>query len=417
MLLSNLQRLNQNGMSWRSLWNLVFIFVIAYSAFRTLRVFYPAFPSSVSLGFLIGAFGVSCLRVMSDLFTAREKASVQVAALVFLSLFFSLIIPSLLQLIFLRESFDFLGRSSIGTTLKIAGFAILWMLIGYEMQRAQFANSNTLSSLLALTISVLVFFNLDGGLVINYRLLSADVGEASHLVLGESAVVLIILSVVLAHGVLRYFIAALGIALLFSMGGRTSLLAFFLSFFSFILFKKKSVSSSVVVIFVVSVLVTAFLLFISDLVVDDQALSRMFLAKGISEEGSLLERGYQFEIGLRGLLEQVYFGDPNLLIERLGGMGTYMHNLLSAWQFFGFFSFLIIGLSIIYLFVFLYFNATAFDGVSGEFSVLLFLYSVFCVLIGKYIGFNPIWLSIGLCFGRILNSGKFSEKARWGDEK
>lgn len=415
MLRGDLQQLDENAMSWRFMWNLVFILVIAYSVVRTLRVFYPALPSSVSLAFLVGAFGVSCLRVLSDLVATREKGGLKGGGVLLFVLTLSLLIPSVLQVIFLRESFDFLGRSSVGTTLKIAGFAILWMLIGYEMQRARLKDSNTVSLVLAFAMSLLVFSNLDGGLIINYRLLNAergDAGEASHLVLGESAVVIIAFAVAAARGVLRYLIGAVGIALLFSMGGRTSLLAFVLSLVAFAIIRSRSVSLSVLVVSGALAIVAIFLPAIADTVVDDQALSRMFLAKGISEEGSLLERGYQFEIGLRGLLEQVYFGDPNFLIERLGGMGTYMHNLLSAWQFFGFFTFFIISFVMLYLLRSIYINAAVFEGVVGHFSKLIFLYSFFCVLIGKYIGFNLIWLGIGLCLGRVLNSGGGGARAR-----
>lgn len=419
MLQSNLQRLDKDPTSWTLAWNLVFFLVIAYSAFRTLRVFFPSFSGYVSLAFLVGAFAVSFLRVLSDLFSSKTRGGVKGAGLLFLSLIMSLLIPSLLQLIFLRESFDFLGRSSVGTTLKIAGFAVLWMLIGYEMQRAKLKHSNAVSLLLAVILTILVFSHLDGSLIINYRLLSAgqgDVGEASHLVLGESAVIMIILSLAFARGVLRYLIAVLGFALLFSMGGRTSLLAFLLSLLSFAVINKKSVSLVLIIVVAVAAALAALLPAISELVMDDQALSRMFLAKGVHEEGSLLERSYQFDVGLRGLLDQVYFGDPNILIERLGGMGTYMHNLLSAWQFFGFFSFLIMGFVIIYLCRFVLINAEVFDGVVGTFVKLMFFYSVFCILIGKYIGFNPVWLSIGLCFGRMLNTERCGAQTELCDE-
>jgi hypothetical protein len=119
---------------------------------------------------------------------------------------------------------------------------------------------------------------------------------------------------------------------------------------------------------------------------------------GVSNDFSALERKYFFKHGLTCLGEQILWGKSSVLVREYNDMGAYIHNILSAWQFFGFFPFLLlVGLTIRSVFkcsLILFSNRFRKNNFL-KFMILLTIYSIISILTVKYIFFFPFWFVIG----------------------
>lgn len=132
----------------------------------------------------------------------------------------------------------------------------------------------------------------------------------------------------------------------------------------------------------------------------------MLILGGLGDENSFLLRSEFIWVGLSALPDQILFGDPTFLVSRLGSVGAYMHNILSAWQFWGGFSFIYTLVCCLIVLIGLWRRPFLVSDAVGDFVLIAFLYGFVCVLTGKHVGFDLFWLGLGMGLARISSSSQ-----------
>lgn len=92
-------------------------------------------------------------------------------------------------------------------------------------------------------------------------------------------------------------------------------------------------------------------------------------------------------------------GDPTFLVRKYNYTGSYIHNIFSAWQYYGFIVFVGLVFAIFYVWKYISINIKSLDGVLDEFAIRLFVFSALSLMVGKSINFGLIWLSLGYWLG------------------
>jgi hypothetical protein len=129
--------------------------------------------------------------------------------------------------------------------------------------------------------------------------------------------------------------------------------------------------------------------------------SRMLLLKGIDSDTSAVGRNTVLLIGLSLFEKQILFGNTALLITEMGNI-AYIHNILSAWQFFGFLPFLMIIMMLIYSAckcIKVLKNRVMIKDPFVDFMLMFTIYALISVLAVKVCFFVPFWLVIGYWSG------------------
>lgn len=385
----------------------VLVFVILYSIAKAGKVFFPGIPGFSSTIFFVLAFFSGCMPAIAAIFSKKSDESVRKGTVWIIFLIAALITPLIFHRIFLVDQQDFLGRSPLNTAMSLSLFAVAWLIIGASLQIAELQRSNLLAIAVFAILLALVLPSLGEELVIDYRRLNAgraDGLEFDHLVLGETVPLLIFFAFAVAGKGLKFVAIGLGVFVLFALGGRTALFAIVPTLVAFYAIRRQLSSYLPVLAVLLGVpLFAAFIVF-ADVIFQSSALSRMLIVGGLEEENSFVLRADFFAIGLQGLSGQVLFGDPTFLVERLGSVGTYMHNILSAWQFWGAFTFFYIVSCSIFVLICMWRKPDLTSDPIGEFVLVTFLYGVVCVLSGKHVGFDLFWLGLGMGLARISNS-------------
>lgn len=366
------------------------------------NIFYDLIPGFVSLyltlfGGILGVFFLLKAPVRRCQFFKISKQSA-----LSLILFLVISISVILQNLVLTDATDDIGRSAHRTTFLIYIVSCAHFLLGAYLCNLKIKENNLVALLLVGFLAAGIYHNLDGGLVLNYRLLSSKNSEGvdiDHLVIGEVTALCIILAIAFAGSKMKLLIYLIGILIFFSLGGRTALFCFILTVLLYIFIKQKIkyVFSLLMAIVVASL---AFMLYLGQKI-DDPLVSRMLLSSGLSEDQSKIERDELFFDALPSLLQQAPIGDPTLIIKQFSSLGAYSHNLLSAWQFYGLISFIMILIIIFYIGLFIRKNKEKLVSKSDDFGLILFIYCVLSVITGKAITFSIFWLVLGFWLYRI----------------
>lgn len=162
------------------------------------------------------------------------------------------------------------------------------------------------------------------------------------------ALLLLLTAMTFQRGPVFYLVFAIGLVALFFNGARTEFVLYVLSFvFLFLVYSTVSFRRAL-----------AFMLFLSlsisvlYMVVDYLPESRMLKLANIAESSSAQSRFEKFEYGVNQVVEKPLFGNYGSYTQ-LGGVGSYPHNILSAWVNLGLSGFLLY----VALFVLLWFEA------------------------------------------------------------
>lgn len=378
--------------------------VLLYCLSKTAKVFYPAVPGWLSSLFFGLAVLLSCVAILEALSSSQAKGAVRIGVALIGVLAATLFAPLILQSVFLEDAIDRLGRSALGTATSLSLFAVAWMIVGATLEKAWAPSSNVLAIAIVGTVALLIFPNIGDDFVVNYRRLNTGRGdgiEFDHLTLGETVPVLILFAFAISQGVFKFIIVAVGVLILFVLGGRTALFALVPAIIGFFAFKRELARYVPLLLLVLFLPLLLAILNYGVLILDSAALSRMFIMNGLESESSYLARSDLFAVGVRALPDQILFGDPTFLVMRFGSVGAYIHGVLSAWQFWGFFAFAtIVGCCATVMFVF-WRRPALINDVIGSFVLVVFLFGVVCVLGGKHIGFDVFWLGLGMALSRL----------------
>ena len=131
---------------------------------------------------------------------------------------------------------------------------------------------------------------------------------------------------------------------------------------------------------------------------ESRAVKEILFLDGVENDGSFQARAALFRESLPLLADQFWIGNYALVAEVQGGFAGYSHNLLSAWQFYGFYVFVAIILSLIYSLR----RAVKQVKISARpvniFGVFMLVYVTISVIISKYVGWNLLWFTLGFWF-------------------
>jgi hypothetical protein len=314
-------------------------------------------------------------------------------------LFFLVGISLYCQALFMQQLTDYHGKGALEYTVRRTVISVIWFCFGYFVKDTYLQKHNVVAVIITAFTFLIFFYAADFSYFINYSLYSdsADrLAKVSHLTTGTHLALLLFTLYALTKDKYKILILPAFLCILFLAGGRSAL---FFTIVTLILYELLWGSKRLFFLYSVFLaILSVYILFMIEIV--DNYFLQMLLIHGISEDSSTNSRLNQLAIGLRGLPEQLYFGNPSIIIRDLGSMGAYIHNFISAWQFYGVLVFIVITFLLIRIIKYLshaYFmkkqqNSNSFE----EFKILIFVYTIISILLTKVIFFQLLWFSLGL---------------------
>ena len=300
----------------------------------------------------------------------------------------------LAQNFFINDVRDADGRSVHIFTSSTLLVGCLWAVAGAGVSNFM-AERNLYTPLVLIGLcDLIVLPTLDGGFLISYYDLAESGTEGvNHLLIAELIVLLSFYCFAFSGYWFRSFVIANAALLLFAAGGRSTLYFGLLVMLAAVLRTGSKVSGVLIVGSVILSLVVAF--FFVGIDSGDTLVARMLFSDGLSKDDSFSGRDEVLRSSLSNLPEQFLFGDPTLFVSQFGTIGSYVHNIISAWQFFGFFPFALL----VYILIFNARKIAKLDLRTADpvtiFGVLCFSYATLGVIFSKFIGFPALWFSLG----------------------
>lgn len=375
----------------RRIANLVLIAILSYYVISIFNV-YIAHATIEGLIYIIVSCGmlffVQLVVVPSRSFLMRPSF------FIIFFVIFSMGLAILFQDILKIDMVDFLGRSSLLYVKTTYFIAMSWLLVGFVLSYASYERSNFRGMALALLAIFMVYYALDGGLVVSYMYLAQQGGlEAlNHLFVGDGLIFMFFLAFSLVSDKYKLIVVTFGFLYLFMSGGRTALFLSMMAVYFYYIFSGGG-SRKFAIVF--GVLIAGLFIGIGQLSNENELIDRMLFRQGITSDDSFIGRLDFFYESIGALPRQFLYGDPSLIVLEAGSIGAYAHNILSAWQFYGFFAFIFLLISLVYCGVFIFKNLESLGRPIEIFFVLMFFYVFLCALLSKYVGFYHLWMTLG----------------------
>lgn len=319
------------------------------------------------------------------------------------SIYIYLIVILVLQNYFYPELYDSTGRSALEYARSYAIGGMLWLTIGFSLglTNLKIKENQFFSFLIILGLIFSLSFVDKVGLVIDYASLKdnrADDIDYSHLVIGHFVLILVLVALAFSRK-WDNLILILGLVIFFMVGGRSDLFIFILTFLFYkFLFDNKKMWLSLLF------LISTIFVFIFTIGFDFLKDTRFYFIISGEGDDSWQLRKLIFDKNIGNLYSQFFIGNPNKIIttdfgvsELYNNIGAYSHNIISAWQFYGFIFF-------IFILFFMFFTGIKIFSISvnkvkvdvlEKFFILLFLFSAISLLFTKAIIYYPMWLCMG----------------------
>ena len=240
------------------------------------------------------------------------------------------------------EEFSEDGFPAIQQVFNHLVFGCLWLLVGASVARFKAKPSNLIAVLLMSALAaavVLGVLNSEGSFTIEYwklDIIAEDNDRLTHLTFGYLATLIYAMSYSFATS-LRPIIFVVGFLVLFPLDSRS---AFFITVTAIIIFELLAGSRKIFARLIVPVALIGVAIFtivqLDVIDFDDPRNRRMLLAEGVDDDLSAQARSDILQESLAALPSQFFIGDPAYVVRQTGDHGLFIHNLLSAWQFFGF---------------------------------------------------------------------------------
>jgi len=295
---------------------------------------------------------------------------------------------------------DYAGEDGISMLQQIRtewALSMLWLFAGGAAAIFN-AKESPMLAITVLALTVLAFiFGLDEGVMVSYYdLKQAGISDnLSHHSIEKHLVFLLILAYCLSPKT-KWIVALVGLFLLFSNGGRSSLFAFAISVIGMNVHKRNV--KNLVFIGIIGFLAAFSLRYAIDnqiIDTDNNQVRKMLFLGGVDEDSSFVARQQLFALSLEHLDDQFLYGDPTLFSKTFGHQGGYIHNILSVWQFYGFFAFFCVLLILIFslrrMFILKAINPTP-KIIFGSFFLM---YVTIGVILAKSAGWDPMWFMLG----------------------
>ena len=303
------------------------------------------------------------------------------------------------QPLFITTNLDDEGVDTLANIRTIWMVSVIWMCAGGAASMFEWKESSLVAVAVAGTLFIAFLLGVGfDGTVAYQEIRDEATFNASHLTLEKYVIILLAFAYAMSHRT-RLIVALAGMLVLFSMGGRTALAVFTLTVILLNLRGGRVMRTALAV----GVLGVA-LFFIGRVAVDSgfvdvqsSEVRDMLFLDGLEEDSSFAGRQALLQQGLGDLAEQFWIGNFPLTVERHGYFSTYIHNLLSAWQFFGFFAFMALSLALVLCLrrmrqVMRHAKPTPAD----LFSAFMLIYVVISVVLAKSVMWNLLWFALGL---------------------
>jgi len=324
------------------------------------------------------------------------------------------VVSVIAQLAFTPAVVDQNGVDSHVYLVKVTIAMFIWFFAGAGSSFSEGLRGGELYVLLLVGLFLLVLKATNFGFFIPYDSLSGyvDSHEMNHLLLSEYMLIVCFFGYAVATPAVRVFLFAVISYILFAGGGRAS---FFIGVLSLVgyefLFRYWRLG------FLLAGLALA-LAVVGGFVVgaDSAVIARMLVTEGVGADASFGGRFEQFLVGAGGFWHQALWGDISYFVVRLGGVGNYIHNFLSAWQFYGALGFLLYAALAVKAVnsMLIRSRMESIGWLDRVFSGLL-IYSIVSVLLVKAVVFSTFWLTIGYWIFRSANfrTAEGGALARW----
>lgn len=385
--------------------------LLSYASYNVLNILF--FHNAIStLYFLLAiSFSYFILRVVVE--TNRRSGITQGEFLSLLLLFF-IVVTVITQNIAHKTHISVDGVSSVDNITTITRISIMWFFIGGACSFFKFDESRYLALFISLSVAILMFAATGDQAAISFSeiAVSSGVERVSHLTLEKHVILLLVFSYAIA-GNFRFLVLGLGVFGLFFMGGRTALFVFLMAAI-LMNFRGQFFRNTLITVVFVGLGAALFWFTVATGGIDlqDSAVRDILFLDGLEEDNSFSARRNLFMDSLPLLADQFWIGNYSLVSERHGSFSAYSHNLLSAWQFYGFFIFCFLILALWYstrrMFVF----SRSSDSPVNIFGSFMLVYVLLSVLLSKYVGWNLLWFALGFWMLRVPEQQKSRRKRK-----
>lgn len=383
------------SLNFKILDNFLILSLILCSFFQIFFVLY-GFEQSYSRDFYLIAFFISMGIIIKKIY--KNKLSITNSQLYLFFLILVLLLIVLCQNIFLDNIFDSSGRLSLDYSLSYAIGIISWLIIGAGFSALRNDNPNFNISFIILFLVILSFsFVWKENFILNYSILATNRDYdfyLSHLLIGPFLIYLVAL--IFAYLKKNNFIYLFLIILVYvSIGGRGDLFTFLLTsiiyWYMYFDFKRKDL---IILLSIIPILVILF-------IYNSKSFSndRYDTLSNITSDSSFQGRIDLFFSSLVNLPYQFFFGNPNLVIQKgvfnESSLGAASHNILSIFEFYGFFLFFMVLLYLILTTLKLKNNYNKIKDPVGRFGIFLFIFTTLSIILFKSFSYYPFWFCMG----------------------
>jgi len=302
-----------------------------------------------------------------------------------------------LQHLNLRE---FVGEDGIQTLINVRTewfLSMLWLFAGGAVATFNLKESPALAIIILALTGIAFFQGLDEQLMVSYSAVN-EVGVVegiSHLYLEKHVIFLLILAYCFSPKT-KWLVALAGLFLLFTMGGRTSLAVFAICLVGMNVGKRSL--KNLIYLGILGVIILFSLRYaVQNQIIDieDRRVMKMLFIGGVEEDSSFIARQQLLVNNLQFLDEQFLYGDPTIISQTTGSTGGYIHNILSVWQYYGFFVFACVSLILIFslrrMIVLKSINPTP-KVIFGSFFLM---YVTISVILAKAANWDLLWFMLG----------------------
>ena len=371
------------------------IIMFGYALFNLYNILLLQIDFPYTVVWLVSASGVYVIyRIHQMLQTRKGLTQSELTGFILIALSFAAIA---LQYLNLQEYAGSDGVAMLQNARIDWALSMLWLFAGGGAALFNVKESPALA-MIVLVLTGLAFANgLDEQMQVSfYDIKDTGVVEnISHLGMEKHVVFLLILAYCLSPKT-KWIVAVAGMAMLFTMGGRTSLVVFATCVIAMNI-GKRSIKNFAILGIVALLLFFSLRYAIENHIidVDNPQINDMLFLDGLEEDSSFIARKMLFETSLQYLDDQFLYGDPTIISQSFGGQGGYIHNILSVWQFYGFFVFICISLILLFslrrMIVLKSINPTP-KIIFGSFFLM---YVSISMILAKSVGWDLLWFMLG----------------------
>jgi len=374
---------------------LAFILLLAYCIFNLLNVTWLKLDLPYLIYWVMLCASFFVIRKLHTF--ASEGFSIPQPEMLAFGLVFTTFLAVFAQRIFLESYVSPDGVEVNARTFDFWGTSILWLAVGGACSSFQ-VKENTMLSVVIIVVMSLAFMNdLNDQLMIDWSNVNyeADIQNMSHLGMEQFVIIPLAFAFALGPNV-RWLAIVCGVFFLYSMGGRTSLVMF-IATVVFLSLRNNPVKNMLMLCAVSFVVWVGAIYTFASINIDfeNQFVRDIFFMDGLGGDGSFRARMDYIQVNVNNFTDQFLFGDPALIVKQHGIFGGYIHNLLSAWEYYGFFVFVAFILLLSYCYRRMAVTLHNDRSPMHVFGAFMLLYVIGSVIISKSVLWTLLWFTLG----------------------